>query len=402
MKVCLIDNMNNNFFAISRYFRDLGVDCDLYLIPDAKEDHFAPEEDTFSEVQDADWIKVFPLEYNYQSFVFKKNKILNILNSYDYIISCGLSLGLIKKYGFVADLFIPYGSDLYDVPFFRFPSISKPLSFIPKCLFNYKLSKLQRMGIKQSRFIILNSNWKIAENALRSLGRKSSNIPRLMIYLEDQHFDKTKVWDFMKNSDFLVFSPTRHLWKTNPDRRLDFDSYGGTKRNDKLIHAFARICKDALYHSPKLILFEYGNDVIHSKELISSLNISKYVTWLPIMPRKFLIQAMTHATFVADQFRDGMSATSAGTTNEALAAGVPVITNTDGSIFDPNDPYHGAPILQSLSADDIYHHFKQYSITPDYYKDLGQSGQRWFKDNLGVGLAKAYLELLQNCKSQNN
>ena len=371
MKICLIDNMNNNFFAISRYFRDLGVESDLYLIPDAKEDHFVPKEDTFSEIQDFDWIKSFPLGYNMQSFILKKNKILENLKSYDYIISCGLSVGLIHKYGFVSDLFIPYGSDLYDAPFFRFPKISKPLSFLPKCLFNFKLSKLQKMGIKASRVVISNSNWKIAENALKSLGRRSSNVPRLMIYLEPQHFDNTKDWDFMTNSDFLVFSPTRHLWKTNPDGRPDFASYGGTKRNDKLIHAFARICNETLYTSPTLILFEYGNDVVHSKKLINSLNIAKHVTWLPVMPRKFLIQAMTRATFVADQFREGMSATSAGTTNEALAAGVPVITNTDGAILDPEDPYYGAPILEALSEDQIYHHFKQYSINPDHYKELG-------------------------------
>mgnify|MGYP001407938024 FL=1 len=36
MRVALIDNMNNNFFSLTRYFRDLGVDADLFLIPDRK------------------------------------------------------------------------------------------------------------------------------------------------------------------------------------------------------------------------------------------------------------------------------------------------------------------------------------------------------------------------------
>lgn len=41
MKIALIDNMNNNFFAVTRYFRDLGIDAHLFLIQ-SESQHFTP------------------------------------------------------------------------------------------------------------------------------------------------------------------------------------------------------------------------------------------------------------------------------------------------------------------------------------------------------------------------
>ena len=51
MKVGLIGNMNNNNFALMRYFRDLGVDAHLLLYSnDGKNElsNFKPESDTWN------------------------------------------------------------------------------------------------------------------------------------------------------------------------------------------------------------------------------------------------------------------------------------------------------------------------------------------------------------------
>ena len=50
MKLGLIGNMNNNNFAMMRYFRDLGADAHLLLYSNDGKDslnHFTPEADTW-------------------------------------------------------------------------------------------------------------------------------------------------------------------------------------------------------------------------------------------------------------------------------------------------------------------------------------------------------------------
>jgi len=73
-----------------------------------------------------------------------------------------------------------------------------------------------------------------------------------------------EVFDFMSNSDFVVYSPTRHLWKTNSDPLKDFDLFGGVKRNDKLIRAFSQLVKKRLFKNPMLIFFEYGPHLLNT------------------------------------------------------------------------------------------------------------------------------------------
>ena len=398
MKIALVDNANNNFFAITRYFRDLGVDAHLYTISKSKKSHFEPENDTFKDVLDCTWIRKFPISYKWYNYFVPIKRKLSIFKKYDYIITCGRATGLFERAGFKTDLFIPFGGDLFNEPFLRFPQYKEIVKFIPRLLIRLFASHWQSKGITNSKFVLSNTNWETAENALKTLNKQAINLPRLMIYLENSKFQNVqsleRKWNICNESDFVVFSPTRHLWKTNADPMSDFHIHGGMKRNDKLIKAFAKIVHNSIYQKPLLILFDYGADVKYSKILINDLKINEYVQWMPITPRKEILLGMSKATFVADQFRIGMSATSAGTTNEALAVGVPVITNTDGAIFDSEDPYFQAPILQALSENEIYHYFLDYSKRPKYYHHLGCKSKKWFNDHLGIGLAKKYLQLL--------
>jgi hypothetical protein len=40
MKIALVDNMNNNYFAFARYLKDLNIDVHLYTIPNHHMKHF--------------------------------------------------------------------------------------------------------------------------------------------------------------------------------------------------------------------------------------------------------------------------------------------------------------------------------------------------------------------------
>ena len=397
MKVALIDNMNNNFFALTRYFRDRGIEADLFLIPDSRHFQFAPDQDTWVDLSNTTWIKYFPVSYHWTSYFkpissFLRKKFLK----YDKIIACGPAMGLLNRAGITIDLFVPYGDDLFNRPFLSKYKLSrKIIKILPSLFVSFYCAFLQKKSIQSAKTIISNTNWRVAQDAIDCLGCKSLNLPRIMVYKEDIPDQAFAEFAWLRGHDFVVFSPTRHLWKTNADPLSDFDSYGGTKRNDKLIFAFSRVVKEKLFEKPILVFCEYGNDVAHSIALIKNLGIQNYVRWLPLMPRKKIVAGMSLATFVADQFREGMSATSSGTTNEALAFGTPVITNTNGAIQDKNDPYYNAPILDALKEDDIYNHFKKYSTDIDFYKQIGDKSKIWFENNLGLSLAKKYINILK-------
>lgn len=394
MKVALVDNMNNNFFALARYLRRFGVEVDLYLIPNRNHRHFDPQMDTWLDLKNELWIKEFPVTYGASSYIRPiKKKMCGIFEKYDKIIACGPSLGLFYKSGIVVDLFIPYGSDLFNIPF----ASHKP-AYLPKnilhFIFDKYRSRLQRNGIQKSKKIIVNTNWFMAKQALVNMNCRAINLPRIMIYKESRPVLSIQKYNWLIDYDFSIFSPTRHQWSTNSDPMPDFAAKGGIKRNDKLIKAYARLVRDKLIKRPLLLLCAYGADVVDSKKLIDGLNIADYVKWLPLLNRREIIEIMCNVSVVADQFREGMSATSAGTTNEALACGKPVITNTDGANSDPLDPYYSSPILQALSEEEIYDWLVRLALSPEFAKKIGSDGEKWFNNNLSFGLAQKYLDLL--------
>jgi glycosyltransferase involved in cell wall biosynthesis len=396
MRIALVDNMNNNFFALARYFRALGIDADLFLIPDSSLSHFAPDKDTWLNLANSSWIKWFPVSYNWRSYLKPVSKsVRSAFSQYDKVIACGPAVGLLYRAGIGVDLFVPYGSDLFNSPFLSKANLPSNIFRIPiSYLISLRRAYLQRKGIQGATYIISNANWKIAQDAIDLLGCSTTSLPRVMVFKEELPSNAFSRFLFFHQHDFVVFSPTRHLWKTNAEPLPDFEVHGGAKRNDKLIRAFSRIVKDRVFENPILVFCDYGSDVLHSKALIQELEIESYVRWLPLMSRRELIAGISMASFVADQFREGMSATSSGTTNEALAYGTPVITNTDGAILDEDDPYYGCPILQALSEEDIYVHLRSYPQNPQVFKDLREMSVKWFDNNLGIGLAYEYLRLL--------
>lgn len=398
-KIALVDNMNNNFFALTRYLRDLGHEADLFLIPENSLSHFHPQRDTWNDVGQVGWIKNFPCEYRSLSYIPFGRKVREAFSTYDVIIACGDAVGLLHQANIKIDLFVPYGSDLYHKPFIeRYEKRScGPVGRLLR-FFDKRRATMQSAGIKESGAIICNNNWGLAKASLDRLGVTAHNLPRVMIYLEDNTPANIDL-KIPENSDFVVFSPTRHMWCTNPDQLSDFDVNGGTKRNDKLIKAFARLVEMDIYEKPQLWLCDYGSDVLASKQLIESLKIESYVVWFPIMDRRELLEYAKRATFIADQFRQTMSATSAGTTNEALAMGIPVVANADGATTDVTDPYFGAPIMQALNEDEILDCLLVHSENPALYQKIAAEGKAFFSQNLGLGLVQKYIDLLDGTGS---
>ena len=384
MKIACIGNMNNNMFALVRHLRSRNFDCELILLDEME--HFLPQYDTFNN----DY-KKFTFQFKWEIINFythSKNDILNQIKKYDFLIGCHTSPAFIEKSGRKLDIFIPYGGDLYDTPFIYNKSSLK--NYKIKEIYNFFVwnsrkiifKNKQKKGIQSAFKIISNTNWKHAQDAINRLNCKAVNIPRIMVFKEKIPKNILEKYSWINNYDFVVFSPTRHAWKSNNERLSDFKENGGSKRNDKLIKAFDRIIKKNKFKNPLLIFCEYGLDTEHSKKLIKELKINNNVKWLPLLPRKEIIAIISKITFVADQFRIGMCGTSAGITNEALAYGKPVITNTDKAIFNKDDPYYGSEILEALSENDIFEYFLDYSKNSDKYKEIGRRSSEWFNQNI--------------------
>jgi hypothetical protein len=396
LKVALIDNMNNNFFAIARYLRDLGVDAHVYLIPGDSHAHFLPQTDTFADVGSLDWVRQLPLPYAPSSF-YKLQRLRPLLEPYDLIVTCGPSVGLLWRAGIRTDVFVPYGADLYDTPFVerQRARVNGLRSLGVFLLWSRPLARAQFAGIRNSRLVIYNDNWSIAAEAMARIGATGLALPRLMVYNKEPPGDPA-AWEFLRRHDFVVFSQTRQYWATDHDQLHDFAEHGGLKRNDKLIRAFARFVRATSYRSPLLVLFEFGWDVDASKRLIAECGIEANVVWMPLMDRKTIMTGVRFASLGADQFRHGWSGTSGGTGSEIMAAGVPLITYTNGASSDPKDPFFQAPICDVLHEDQIYEVLRDYERDPDKYAALGRRTAAWFDEHLGSGLAARYLRVFEH------
>lgn len=396
IKVALINNMNNNFFAFSRYLRDLGIDAHVFVNPDAPP-HFNPQYDTFEDVSKLPWLHTFPYgDSNKDWLIAKTDTIRKILQGFDIIISCGLSSAYIERAGLTSDIIFPYGSDLYDLPF-RTPKFVFGLDF-PRSLLHTWQAYYQKKAYTNARCISIEASSVYYKAPLQKLTTSWINTTIPMLYNLEKSEDKVldeyipnHSLNQLEHSDFVVFNHSRHLWSTNIHNLDDFDKYLGMKRNDKVIRAFAEFLKTTRMKTPLLVLFEYGHDVNDSKKLVHQLNIDEHVLWLPKSPRKVILLLLKkYATFGTGQFRERISAGFGGVSYEILASGVPLLTKLADTEF-----FNASPAINVLTEEEILNVFKDYEKNPEKYRKIGQRSQRWFTENLGLGKAKKYATLIE-------
>lgn len=393
MKVALIDNMNNSFFAFARYLSDECIEAYLFCLDNVSK-HFSPEADSFSKLSSLKYI--FQLEYKktiLKEFLFCNRQLKKSLESYDIIIACGPMIAILEKNNIKVDIAIPYGWDLYSFPFFKF-NYKSPI----KSLINWLLARYQRKGLFNSRVMIADINYDLNRLALEKLDISTYYYPGIpMVYTKEveSKVNLDSQWSFLEEHDFIVFNHSRQWWKTKGmDVLIDFDKYGGTKRNDKLIEAFAEFIKKSKFKKPILILFEYGIDVEASKELINVLNISEYVRWMPTMDRKDIMLGLYYATFTSNAFRQN-DIDIGGVCYESLACGTCHLNNFEDIKHNKNILFHDAPMIHALSKDEILNIFIDYESNPKKYEKLALDSKKWFDEKLGLGLVKKYIKLME-------
>jgi glycosyltransferase involved in cell wall biosynthesis len=390
MKVALIDNMNNNFFSLARYLRDIGIDAHLYITTSTKQGinkHFIPENDTNEKINDLNYIYDFPVSYNWKLLYWQPSlsMIHNQFKDYDSVIAAGFSIAFLYKSRIKIDIAIPSGSDFFDLPIRVNNSFQEFIRYIM-----YK--RFQRLGFQATNYIISNKDHFLMKSASKKLDVNLYDLAIPMVYNEENYI--SDIWSFLSNNDFIVFNHSRQIWKTNCGLPIDdFKNFGGNKRNDKIITAFASFINFSSFKNPILVLFEYGVDVSFSKKLIKDLKIDNYVKWMPKLSRKNILAGLKLADFAVDQMRNNIVGIG-GTSLESMAMGIPTITYTNGVVIDPHSYYYQAPFLDILESHEIESLFKDFEINKEKYKRIGIQSKKWYNDKVGKGIIYKYIELL--------
>lgn len=409
MKVALLGNMNNNFFAACRHLRDRGIDAHLFLFDEFN--HFRPEADTFN----LDF-----RSYTHQLFWHKKNPIGNTslpkeicadLREFDFIIGTYWAPAYLHLAGKQCDLFVPHGSDIKEFPFYSLPAISKWKKFKRFLIYRLDsaarfgedrnklfLAKKQRLGIQQSPHIA--EFGEDTEEMLTSIEKlnvkpKMLDIPIPMVYFKEYHevfYQNTRhvcthwsdyFMELRKNSDILIVHQTRHCWKKGRSTQ---------KGNDILLSGIAEFVKRQPQVRINLATMEYGPDVELSKQLIAELGISQQVHWFPQMLRKDLMFCLSLADIGAAKFR--INAITGGDIYEQLAMKLPVLQHRDDNVFEKK---YGKlyPIMNANTPEAVASYLEDYIANKNHYKEMGTQSHEWFKKNVIERPITKYIELIE-------
>ena len=398
ISVALIGNMNNNFFTLSRYLRDLGFDSFLYILPFDPE-HFLPQSDTFNSDFDR-YVKRINWGNPYELGAVTKDEIRQEFGSFDFIIGCGTAPAYLSKGGLKLDLFIPYGSDLYHYPFFNLLQPKNLISYMlsvfnkPKEL-NQLPSKpanikgyvpfviRQRWGIKDSKTIAFpTSGSDIYAEALKSLRYKNThlNMGIPLIYINEfgvdtvsrQYSHSISYLNFRKireSHDFVIFHNCRHNWKYEKD----INSFKG---NDRLLRGFAEFIK-TFTGKAAIVTFEYGTDVAESKLLASELGIEDNIFWFPTMPRKELMIGMSLSDLVVGNLSD-FSWLTYGVVYEAMALAKPIMHHRNDKLYSSAVLY---PMINAFDDETVQKALTYYSKNRNDLAEIGLKANQFFNEN---------------------
>jgi hypothetical protein len=399
MRVALIGNMNNNFFSIMRYFRDLDIDAHLFMY-EGEYNHFQPEKDTYYIEKYRDYIHTLSIKPSVRGLFFlDKKRIKEELKGYDFFIGCDIAPAMFLKLGMRLDIFIPYNDKIEHTS--QSIRINGAKEYLTSLAREY-IIKLQIEGIKKSTSkIIADALQDVCRDTIKRLNLHEQLIQKylLMVYPEKpkENRELNNTIELMKRQNLVLFCHTRHSWR----EESMFDGYPG-KGIDELIIGYSHFIKNSSPKiNPLLVFFEYGTDVEESKKLISKLGVEKYIEWLPIMPRKDILQLIDYADIVVDALSGGMWG---GVGWEGLSQGkvlIQDIQQSDDEYFE--EMGHKFPfVMRAKEAKDIERHLKNFVENREYYSTKAEENREWFERYAGLGLAKEYRDIVIELYNKKN
>jgi hypothetical protein len=374
IKIACVGNMNNSFFSVARHLRNLGYSADLFLVNEFE--HFKPQSDTF----DLQSIKNIVYEVNIPDediLKIDKRKIFSIFEHYDYIIACGFSVAYLTCSGVIIDMVIPYGSDIYELPFFEGDGTRSEYVNLQK----KQIAKYQKKGIVAAKDIIwdvTNDNFEQIVDRFQLKGKRHKyTFPFLYTpefnwknadYLIQNCLYKNEMEKLRAKYSFIAFNHIRQSWK-NP---LDEWSQKG---NDRIFRAYSRFIKEVNANSC-LIVFEYGSDVSDSKKLVQDLGLMDNVVWFPIAQRRNLMGMITYADVGIGEVGD-YSWFSYGAIFEFLAMKKPVIHYRNDELYQ-NRESGLYPMYTAANEDQIFNALKECVLNPLEAERKANLAYEWF------------------------
>jgi hypothetical protein len=414
-RIAILGNMNNNGFALLRYFREAGEDADLLLYHNDGRgtlSHFNPESDCWDYEKWSQFVHRIPVVNGFVSVpsqtigsflwpfwvlwsYFRGNAavssvvsdahIRRILGPYTHIVGSGVAPAICHRAGRQLDIFFPYslGVEFVESSTIRawqgVPGFSKLRPFLRAILRN------QILGIKASKHV-LNFDQGSTEEVLSDLGVKSKPIGVPMVFTDELDELEVGVPEAVGTQllglDFSCGSFARHLWSV--------------KGNENFLREFAQFRHEHQEKNIRLFLSNYGPDVPRSKALILDLDVEDSVIWMPILPRKIVRILAPQFDVLAGEFHAGPRTIWGGTGWEALAYGVPFIQGfnfIDGEFEDLSGTPE-PPILKVQHEGDIHKHLTWCLTNPAERAELSSANRAWFDLWGGKHLARRWLDFL--------
>jgi hypothetical protein len=433
MKIGFIGNMNNNNFALMRYCRDLGVDAHLLLYSNDGHGalkHFAPNADTWEIEKWQPFIHQtdipntivaalgFPIStllnlrsrvrrvFGMQQFIQRGitlKQIRKAYSGYDRLVGSGVTPAALARVGRSLDVFYPYGSGVEFLGAGDFGGGNNQ-SLFRKIAYK-RVRKLQLKGLFGARCII-NTDSGITGKVLRrySLPSLQKTVP--MVYnrekFPEQPPNSILAQILLDNcgSGFTVLHHARLMWvknKLQSDSAYDYYS----KNSHWFINAFAKLCITRPAIQPRLLIVEYGPDVVETKQLVSHLRIDKFVTWLPKMARRDLLWILKRVSIGVGEFHNSDSLIWGGTGWESLASGRALLQAfkfAEGE-FEAFYGFPPPPMLAANSESEIFQKLLFACDCPKAVQEIGLSSLSWFNRYNGINLAKEWLKLIAESRA---
>lgn len=371
MKIGILGNMNNMYFSLARYLADEGYDCDLLLF-DYEPEHFHPSADTFQTdfkltVKQVSW-------GDPAHFLHKRKRVAAELKPYQFLIGCGTAPAFAHAAGRVLDLFIPYGDDLYSLPFNPLVKPVRQLAYLATAWH-------QRRGIRQCTCILFdktNAAFDAVFQRLNYTGKRIVSPPPLFYSLEYENVRAaqdesnpfyTTLQTLRQQNNLLVLQHIRQVWTPRRDAWQ-------MKGNHHLINGFAAFLAKNPSAKARLLLFEYGLDVEKTKTLIAARGLNEYVVWFPKTKRKNLMLFVRMCDVVVGELHHSWNTYCV--VMEALAMGKPLLHKRNDAYL--SDAYPELyPMLHASSAESVCLNLHKALTDPQAMTDMGNAGRNWFQ-----------------------
>jgi hypothetical protein len=428
MKIALIGNMNNNNFAMMRYFRDLGADAHLLLYSnDGKGtlSHFTPEADTWEIERWSSFIHqtdipnalIAALDFPISTLIGLWSKMRRIAGyqdspgcavtraqirrayyGYDRLIGSGSTPAALSRIDRELDVFYPYslGVEFLGAHHFR-SSLRGPL--YRRYLYN-AVRRQQLRGISHARCVV-STDRDVTGIVLEGNGIKNIHQTIPMVY-NGETIPAIPPTSLLNNVEsalpgvgISILHHARLMWKRS-EALSDEEHLISTKNSDWLIYALAKFVAARPNLRPHLFIVEYGPDVEPTKELVLQLGIQKFVTWLPKMARRELMWLLRRVSVGVGEFMNPPCMIWGGTGWESLASGKPLLQafRFEEGEFERIYGYPPPPMLPVRTEEDL---LKRLLFVADHTEQaaaIGERAREWFNTYNGIALAKKWLDLV--------